>query len=72
MSRSIVAGGADWTVYAEYSRYRAPGAGESLCFESPAIRRRTSPLPAAWENLPEAELVKLWESAAPPPTRATK
>jgi hypothetical protein len=50
MPRSIVAGGADWTVYAEYSRYRAPGVGECLCFESPAIRRRAS-LPAAWEKL---------------------
>lgn len=34
-----------------------------LCFESQAGKRRLAPPPASWEEVPEADLVALWQQA---------
>ena len=36
-----------------------------LCFEQPDERRRLSPIPKDWQELPETELARLWERAKP-------
>jgi hypothetical protein len=41
-----------------------------LCFESPNGKRRLAPPPAAWEDLPDAEVLALWEQADVVPPRA--
>lgn len=40
-----------------------------LCFESEHGKRRLAPPPALWEEVPEPELVALWESADVVPPR---
>jgi hypothetical protein len=44
-------------------------AGGWLCFESERGKRRLAPPPALWEELPEAELIALWQQAENVPLR---
>jgi hypothetical protein len=45
-------------------------AGGWLCFESEHGKRRLAPPPVLWEELPDAELLALWQQAdAVPPRR---
>lgn len=41
-----------------------------LCFESVHGKRRLAPPPVLWEELPEAELMALWQQAEVVPPRA--
>ncbi|CAN5790325.1 hypothetical protein BH20GEM3_BH20GEM3_12870 [soil metagenome] len=36
-----------------------------LCFQSESERRRLVPVPEGWYELPEGELIRLWEQASP-------
>ncbi len=44
-------------------------AGGWLCFESEHGKRRLAPPPVLWEEVPEAELLALWEQAELVPPR---
>lgn len=44
-------------------------AGGWLCFESEHGKRRLAPPPVLWEEVPEAELIALWEQAELVPLR---
>lgn len=46
-------------------------AGGWLCFESEHGKRRLAPPPVLWEEIPDAELVALWEQAEAVPLRAS-
>jgi hypothetical protein len=40
-----------------------------LCFQSGSTRKRLFPIPEGWEQLPVDELIRLWRTATPAPTR---